>query len=304
MNTPASKLLLATSLLTLISAASAWANTDISANGLTVDIQDSGGDISALQYDGSEYYALGYYNSDWGLQTGTTTSTFVRNGTADGYGSVGQPTTLGSFTATSAIYTGTYTAGGADVAFTRSYSLAAGVPALATTMTFQNESSSAITLTYFETYDPDLSSTPATNNGKVTIDGVTAAQAVRADGSTVELGSSLSSAIVNASGLGFDGPVSGSDLNSILASGGVNSMGANEDDSIDLVYQVSLAGGATVSVTSDQAYGLSATAAQANFAAVVAPEPPTWLLMLAGVAGAGFLQRFRGLNLFRTQSLS
>jgi hypothetical protein len=266
------------------------AQTTLSGNGLGVNLDDAGGNIGSLQY-GGEWYALGYYNSDWGLQTGTDTSTFVRNGTAGGFGQTGPTTTLVSSSATSASYSGTYTTGGADVSFTRSYSILPSLPVLSVTMNFQNNGDSAITLRYFETYDPDApDGASPTYNGQLTLDGITAAQAVRDDGSAVVLGSINPAVIANASSFGFEGPLSGDDLNSMFTSGGANSGGALEDDSIDLGFQITLAAGATYSLVTDQAYGSTAVLAQSAFtSAQSVPEPGTWLMMLVG---GGFLFGF------------
>ncbi len=119
---------------------------------LTVRIREDNGAIDLVRFGGSNFYNPGTPVSDFGLQVGTQIGTFVLNTTTGG---TGQPVSvIAGDDGSSVIVQGTYTEGGANVDFTRTYSLIDGFNALQVTTEFINNGSD-LTLSYFDTFDPD-----------------------------------------------------------------------------------------------------------------------------------------------------
>ncbi len=119
---------------------------------LTVRIREDNGAIDLVRFGGSNFYDPGTPVSDFGLQVGTEIDTFLLNTTTGGEG---QPVSvIAGDDGSSVIVTGTYTEGGANVDFTRTYSLIDGFNALKVTTEFTNNGSD-LTLSYFDTFDPD-----------------------------------------------------------------------------------------------------------------------------------------------------
>ncbi|MFZ4596161.1 MAG: hypothetical protein ACOYOF_18025, partial [Verrucomicrobiaceae bacterium] len=142
---------------------------------LTVVIDDNNGAIQSAQLGGKEYFRLGTFVSDWGLQVGTDTTTFrVNNANA----TEGIPVTVSGTTAT-----GTYSAGGATISASRTYNAVPGQNTLRITNSFTNTGSSSVSLRYFDTFDPDQGTgfsgynTPSTQNDVLIVSGRSVAQA-------------------------------------------------------------------------------------------------------------------------------
>ncbi|MDJ0598883.1 MAG: S8 family serine peptidase [Crocosphaera sp.] len=116
---------------------------------LTIDIREDNGAIDTALFAGSDFFNPGSPISDFGFQNGTDTSTFVRNTTT---GLTQQPVTVNSNG--EVVVIGTYTGGGANVDFTRTYSLDDDLNVLNIKTEFVNNGSD-LTLSYFDTFDPD-----------------------------------------------------------------------------------------------------------------------------------------------------
>ena len=84
---------------------------------LNVDIREDNGAIDTVLFSGSDYFNPGSPVSDFGFQNNTDTSSFVRNDTS---GFTQQPVTVSEDDG-SVVVTGTYTGGGANVDFERTY---------------------------------------------------------------------------------------------------------------------------------------------------------------------------------------
>jgi hypothetical protein len=285
-------------ILLAISTASAQAAT-LSNGSLNVTIRDDNGAIDTVLFGGSDFYNPGGSVSDYGFQNGTNTSTFVINTTT---GFTGQPVSVTSGSGFVAV-SGTYTGGGANVSFTRTYSLVDGLDVLRITTNFVNNGPEVM-LRYFDTFDPDQGVgqghgfgtsndvlTLSTGNGLARV-----GQAMEAGGLTVVMGSVASNATV-ASGSPFS-IFNGSALNTFFSSP-VDSNGAFNDQGTHVgAMQVLMGAGGASTFVYDQAYGTSMTVAQDQFiransastepAPQPVPEPISVLGLLAvGALGTG-----------------
>ena len=223
---------------------SASPGTTLSQGNLSITLSNASAGISSFRFQGSEIYRIGTYISDWGLQAGSNSVTFVRN--ANG-AAPGQPMFLASADAASANYYGTYTTGGANVDLTREYALLPGSDVLRTRMSFQNNGASSITLRYFETFDVDYLTyyetiadryTINTNGYEIQI----GRSSVVSASLTVMLGSVDPEAIIAACGTNL-GITSSAALNSHFATRGADSNGATLDKSLDIAREYVLAPG-------------------------------------------------------------
>jgi hypothetical protein len=306
----------ACALVLALTSAPARADVIISNGSLVITVHSSNGTFSAVFPNvppgSSNFYDPGVPVSDFGLQTGTNTSTFRINSLFNALGSPGIPGTLTPMTgtATSATFNGTYTAGGANVALSRTYSIFPGANALVTTSTFTNNGGAAITLRFFENNDPDQDANAFgrfdTLNSVKTLTGgfrvaedtgpVTGLTAVigstnPGDGTVVGFGGGSNPFGIQI----FDGNV----LNQLFATPFQPAPGTNDEDiGAAGAIQFTLNPGQSFTFTFDQGFGLNPAAAETAFLAAAAPpavpEPTSVLLFgLAGVAALGYHRRRR-----------
>ena len=260
----------------------------ISSGDLSVTIRDDNGAIDTVVYQGGDYFNPGSPVSDFGFQNGGDTGTFVLNNTSGGSG---QPVSV-----VGNMVSGTFTGGGANLSFTRTYSLVTGLSVLRVTTSFINNGSS-ISLSYFDTFDPDQGTSygngdsSSTYNDVLSVGAYSVAQASLAAGGdlrTVLIGSDDTRSIVGtASDLGIS---NGSELNTFLSSPG-DGGGVKADVGMSIGLAATLSGGETTSFTYYMAFGENTTVAQNNFVAAI-PEPSSILLM-GLVGGAGLFMRRR-----------
>jgi len=273
----------------LLSAAVARADMTLSNGPLTVDIRTDNGAINRVLFGGSDYYNPGIPVSNWGVQAGTVTATYVNNTTAGGTGL--NVTVAGD--GSSVTVTGAYTVGGADVDITRRYSLVAGWDVLRVTTTFVN-AGPEVTLRYFDTLDPDQGVDQGRGSGtyndvfnlQTQLGMGRVAQATEPGGLSVVMGSLQGSVIV----------ASGNPL-SIRDGGQLNALfdlpydgdGQFEDNGAHVAVPVDLPAGATVRFVYDQAYGPTPQGARGAFKGANIPAPPAALLGGIGLSSAGLI---------------
>jgi len=259
----------------------------LSNGSLSVDINNGNGAIGRVLFGGSDFYNPGTPVSDYGFQNGTDTSTFNSTWRGGFFGSAV------SSSSSAITVSGSYTGGGANISFTRVYSLVPGLNVLRTVSAFTNNGSDT-TLSAFDTFDPDQGINQGsgfeTFNQVLTLStpgGVAkAGQATESGGLTVIVGSLDSRATV-ASGNPF-AIFSGDDLNNFFASP-FDDGGAFSDSGTHIGLRSLLTAGTSLSFTYDQAFGTSASAAQSAFIAAngdVAAVPTPALL--PGLVGLGF----------------
>ena len=260
---------------------------------LDVTIRSDNGAIDGIMFDNQTFHSSDFFNSgipvsDFGFQNGADTSTFVRNTTT---GFTQQLVDVTS-TAESVVVTGTYTGGGANLDFTRTYSLVNGVNALRIKTDFVNNGS-AIALRYFDTFDPDQGIDQG--NGFQTFNDILnlntpagnaiVGQATELDGLTVVLGSLDANAIISA---GPDLSINtGSELNSLFSNPfDPNGTFADLGTHIGGI-EFLLGDGATGSFEYLHGYGKSVEEAQQAFIkATSVPEPSSCLgLLVVGALG-------------------
>jgi hypothetical protein len=278
-------------ILLVLGTASAQAAT-LTNGSLNVTIRDDNGAIDAIRFGGSDFYNPGTPVSDFGFQNGTDTSTFVVNTTT---GVTQQPVSVTSGSGFVAV-TGTYTGGGANVDFTRTYSLVDGLDVLRTTTNFVNKGSDVM-LRYFDTFDPDQGIDQGrgfgTFNDVLTLSTgaglAKVGQATDTGGLTVVLGSLIPNVTI-ASGDPFQ-IGDGFTLNNFFSSP-FDGNGSFVDNGTHIGgIQMLLSAGGSSNFVFDQGYGTSIAQAQeqfirANSASV--PEPASTLGVLAfGALGAG-----------------
>ena len=229
---------------------------------LTVDIRENNGAIDTVFFGGSDFFNPGSPISDFGLQNGTDTSTFVLNTTT---GVNQQPVSVTS-SDDSIIVTGTYAEGGADVDFTRTYSLVEGLNVLKVETEFVNNGSD-LTLNYFDTFDPDQGIDQGTGFGTfndvlplpIGLGPATVGQATESNGLTVAIGS-LDAEITVASGSPFN-IGDGFTLNDFFASP-FDGDGTFDDQGTHIGIQLELEAGESESFEYFQAYGETIEEAQ------------------------------------------
>jgi hypothetical protein len=256
-------------------------STVLSAGDIVITITNYGGRISSLLFNGIELYRVGIVISDWGLQTGTNAATFVRN--EANTGTIGQPMSLLFSNNTSAFYSGSYTAGGANVALGRSYVLVPGLDVMEVGQTFTNNGASSITLRCFDTFDPDWQSnnvtfyymaaqryTNSTAAGPIQI----GSGILTNDNTTVLLGTTDPSAVVAACNASYFGIQNSADLNLFFADDGGNSDGAVVDDTLDIGREMTISPGAGASFVYYQSFSTNSSMAQTNLAGAVTGFPP------------------------------
>lgn len=264
-----------------------WVVAAVITNGpLEVAISDSNGAIDSVTFGGVEYFRLGTFVSDFGFQNGTDTGTFVYN-SAMGFGF--QPVVV-----TGTTVTGSYTNGGANVAFQRTYSLVGGLNVLRISTQLSNQGVSATTLSYFDCFDPDQGESLglgfATFNDVFGLAGASVAEAMASSNHTVVMGSTDPRVTVSSGNIfSID---SGYLLNSFFDAP-FDPNGTLEDSGAQLGLRVLLAPGQSTSVTYDLAFGLNPTDARNAFAAAQVPEPGSLAIFGLGSAIYGIGRRRR-----------
>lgn len=248
---------------------------------LTVDIRNDNGAIDTVSFGGTDYFNPGTPVSNWGFQTSTTMSTFVLNSTSGGTGQAVSVSPLG-------VVTGSYTVAGANLQFTRTYSLVAGTNTLRIDMSYQNLGPT-ITLRQFETLDPDqgtpLGLGSTTYNDVFSLGGTQIGQA-RLNGPNthaVVLGSSATAYSI-ASGNPFQ-ISSGTDLNNFFASP-FDGNDAAADSGLHIGFERTLATGQSGAYSIFLSFGLTASAAQTSYVDAInaVPEPSFIVLSVFGLA--------------------
>ena len=217
---------------------------------LTVEIRSDNGAIDSVVFGGANFYKQGTFVSDWGMQNGTSTATFALN-TTDGL--TGIPATVTTPSGTVQV-AGTYTGGGANVTFTRTYSLVPGLNVLRIATQFLN-AGSAVTVSYFDTFDPDQG---MPSLGFATYNDVlgNVARASATSDLTVVMGSE-DAGVTLAAGSPFRID-SGTALNSFFAAP-FDGNGALADQGMHVGLRFPLAAAESRTFTYDQAYGTSTT---------------------------------------------
>ena len=208
------------------------------------------------------------------MQNGTDTSTFVVNNTS---GFTQQPVTVERID-DEIVVSGTYTGGGANVDFTRTYSLAEGLNVVEVNTEFVNNGSD-VNLLYFDTFDPDQGvdrgNDFATFNDVFELDTAggtaTVGQASELDNLTFLLGS-LDPDVTIASGSPF-GIFDGFTLNEFFANP-FDGEGELADQGTHIGIELDLSAGETESFDYFQAYGENPEEAQDQFLQAVEPLTP------------------------------
>jgi hypothetical protein len=241
----------------------------INNSSLSVTIRDDNGAIGQVTFGAADFFNPGTAISNFGLEGDPLLNTFVLNDTS------GRSDQFVSHLGLNT-YAGTYTKNGALVDFQRSYSLVAGLNVLRITTSFTNRSSD-LTLSYFDTFDPDqgfdLVGNFKTYNDVFGLAGGRVGQARIDIGGfthTVIIGSLDARAVV-ASGDPlqiFDSV----DLNGFLASpfDGNDSLA---DEGTHVGFRSLIKSGASTTFTVDLAFGLTPTDAQNAFMLANVPEP-------------------------------
>lgn len=239
---------------------------------LTVVIRDDNGAINNVTLGSVEFFRHGTFVSDWGLQLGSTSSTFAYNN-ADGGEGVPVTVTGGN------VATGAYTGGGANIAVSRTYSLVSGQDALRIANTFTNNGASSVSLRYFDTFDPDqgisAGTTHSTYNDLSSLAGESVAQArISFSGKqhTVVM-SILGPSDVASAGGSYFRIDSGSALN-LVQSTPADGNDNLADVGLHLIADRTLAPSESVTVTALIAFGTTPAAAQAAFASYATSLPP------------------------------
>jgi hypothetical protein len=253
----------------------------LAAGNLVVTLDNPGARIHSVLFQSNEVYRVGTYISDWGLQTGTNAATFVRN--EANTGTTGQPMALRSASGTSAFYTGLYSAGGANVALGRNYTLVPGSDLLLTVQTFTNNAASSITLRCFDTFDPDWLTnglsyysmyahryTLVTNGTAIYM-----GRGILSPGSPVViLGTADPGAVLAACISSYFGIQSSANLNLFFSTNGGDSGGALVDLTLDIGRELVLAPGASASFVFYHSISTNVTQAESAIVQAIAPYGP------------------------------
>ncbi len=257
---------------------------------LTVTLRSNGAIDSAV-FGGANFFKplAGTHVSNFGLQNGTDTNTFLLNDTNGGAGL--------SLAETGFSYSGTHSWGSdANLAYLRSYSLVAGLNALRVSTTITNTGLNGLTVSHFDTFDPDqafgvipggvLASYQTHNDVFGLAGGLVGQASINAGGSqlTVLVGS-LDSRAVIASG----DPLqigSGTDLNDFfLAPADAN--GVLDDEGTHIGFRQALSANQSTTFTYIMAFGANPNDAQRDFTLASVPEPST--LVVFGAFGLSSL---------------
>jgi hypothetical protein len=290
-------------LVLCLSAATARADVVLTNGDLQVTVRSSDGTIQAIfplaNPPASNFYDPGFPVANFGFQVGTSTGTFAFNSRA-GITNIPVTVTPGAGTATVA---GTYSpGGGVSVPFSRTLSLVPGLNVLQTTSTITNAGASAVTIRFFENYDPDQGIGQGAGFDTInTVKSLAGIQVSEATGPTRPLTAVLGAAgDIAAFGSGtspFGLEVSNGTLLNQVFGTPFQPVGLDADIGFANGLEFTLAPGASASFTFFHAFGLTAAEAEAQFLAALptaVPEPTTLALFGLGVLGVcGFRRRLR-----------
>jgi uncharacterized repeat protein (TIGR01451 family) len=246
---------------------------------LRVTLNPDAAGITSVTFQGNEVYQIGTFISDWGLQTGTNAATFLRN--ANGITPSISMTRI-SGDARSSAFTGTYTAGGANVAITRDYVLLLGADVCRTRTTLLNNGGASITLRCFESFDVDWifngSAFYTTANDRYTINtngtAIFVGRSLMTNGPLVViLGNLDQNAVIAATSPNYFGISSSANLNSLFQTFGADDDGALRDATLDIAREYVLPPGNTATFTTYQSYGTNISSAEWGLIGNVATMP-------------------------------
>jgi uncharacterized repeat protein (TIGR01451 family) len=246
---------------------------------LRVTLDPNAGGITSVTFQGNEVYQIGTFISDWGLQTGTNAATFVRN--ANGVAPSITMTRI-SGDARSSAFTGTYSAGGANVAVSRDYVLLLGADVCRIRTTLLNNGGASITLRGFETYDVDWIynglSYYTTANDRYTIvtngTSIYVGRSLMTNGPLVViLGSLDQNAVIAATSPNYFGISSSANLNSLFQTLGADDNGALRDATLDIGREYVLPPGTSATFTTYQSYGTDIASAEWGLVGNLATMP-------------------------------
>jgi hypothetical protein len=262
------------------------AGATLSNGSLTVEFGDTG-TIRSVIFDGDESYPLvagtpgGFGFQQETGDPGDRTATFAKNT----FGQEPVVTDLTGSTANSVNAEGAYTTAGANVEFTRVYSLLNGnVLRVSTTIT--NLAPADINLRMFDSYNPiPAGPLPGLTNAN-DISGLAGGRVVQVtDASSVVVGSLDPGVVISAAGFGAS-INTGIELSDHFAIP-EDPDGALANDGYMIGVQRLLTPGSSYTFVYDHAFGNSAAAAQAAFAVAngpaAIPEPSTWLTLATGI---------------------
>jgi hypothetical protein len=122
-------------------------------NGALIVKIDNNGAIHSATYKGHECFRIGTYVSDFGMQEGGNTSTFLL---FDAYGLKPRPVSVTMPSPGLVRVAGNFAVGSAPVEFLQDYSLVPGKNVLKVDVSLRNTAEDAKTIHYFATFDPDM----------------------------------------------------------------------------------------------------------------------------------------------------
>jgi hypothetical protein len=122
----------------------------ISLGGLSVDINTGNGAIDSAALSGTEYYAHGYFVSDWMIQLNENPATYALNDNHNDGNAIGVPLSGVSCDASSCSVTAAFM----GIEITRTYAVLAG-NVLRTSTTLKNTGSSPVLVQLADAFDPD-----------------------------------------------------------------------------------------------------------------------------------------------------
>jgi MYXO-CTERM domain-containing protein len=270
---------------------------------LSVKIRDDNGALAEVLFGGSDFFNPGAPVSDWGIQNGTDTGTFLKNDTNGGEDfAVVVAGGVGVVTAT-----GLFTGGGANVTVVRSYSLVPGQNVIQIMTTFtNNDLANPVTISYFDNVDPDQGIDQGVGFETFNdTDVLAAAPPVTYSQSYIEVPAGTPTlTLLQASTdpnttVGFvPGGLTindGTDLNAFF-SGPLDPNNSFSDIGQNIGVRDTIAAGGSLTYTSLQVYGLTPDEAFDVFQQVVGPgvpEPVTATLGLLGLGALGLVSRRR-----------
>jgi len=244
---------------------------------LHLDVRADNGAIDTITFGGVDFFNPGSPVSDFGFQVGTDTTSFRCNNT-DGLRQVAASAVASG---SSVVATGTYTGGGANVSFIRTYSLVAGQNVVKIVTQLTNGGSSNVTLRYFDTFDPDQGMPLGGYSTVMDVFPLSTAAGSIAVGQaystynnfTFLLGPAAPAAAVVSSGSPYQRIYTGTILNSVFATP-ADANGANQDFGVHAVFERVIPAAGSVAVELRLAFGTSPAAAQSAFVAS-SGAPPT-----------------------------
>jgi uncharacterized repeat protein (TIGR01451 family) len=246
---------------------------------LRVTLNPDAAGITSVTFQSNEVYQIGTFISDWGLQTGTNAASFLRN--ANGVTPSISMTRI-SGDARSSTFTGTYTAGGANVAITRDYVLLLGADICRTRTTFLNNGGASVALRCFETYDVDWIFNGAayytTANDRYTIDtngaSIFVGRSLMTNGPLVVILASVDpSAIIAATSPDYFGITSSANLNRLFETLGADDNGVLRDATLDIGRDYVLPPANTATFTTYQSFGTNIASAEWGLVGNLATMP-------------------------------